>query len=1008
MNRNLIILLLGLGGLWPCTARAQTFSPQRAFGQYQQFVWQEQHGLPQNTVQAITSTRDGYLWFGTLAGAARFDGAHFTVFDSSNTTEIKGSLVSALLEDRQGNLWLGTDGSGLNRYRDGRFHLYTTQDGLPDDHIRGLLEDREGSLWIATIGGLARFKDDRFTAYAVQDGLPNAFIETMAEDPDGNLWLGTRGGLARFKDGRFQVYTTRDGLAHDTVRALCRDRAGNFWVATEGGLTRFNGGRFTNQSVPEELAHSRISTIYQDREETLWFGTLGNGLFRLRDGGLRRYAAQDGLPGDRVVAIYQDPEGDLWVGTDGGLSQLRSGRFQVYTTQDGLIHDFAWTIYEDAAGALWVSTTGGLNRFRDGKVTAYTVKDGLPAKTVTAMCEDAAGNLWLGTGAGITRFKDGRFTTWTPRDGLSSDQVTALRADASGRLWIGTYGGGVNLFQDGRFTVYTTSEGLASNYVRTLFEDASGRLWAGTQNGGVCLFNNGRFTTWSYQEARASNFVMSIYEDREGALWIGTLDDGLSRLKDGKFATITAKDGLYDNVAFQILSDTDDDSGNLWISCNKGIYRVSLKELNDFADGRRQSVTSFAYGVADGMLSRECNAGNPAGWKTRDGRLWFPTTRGAVAIDPRRQNTRPPLLAIEQVALDRVALPAPAAVEVRPGQDDLEIHYTGLSWGRPQQIRFKYRLAGFDRDWIDVGTRRTAYYSHLPPGEYTFRVIADNGEGVWNLEGASLRLVVLPPFYRTWWFAVLGVVMIGGLTTAIYQVRVRQLTRAKAAQEAFSRQLIASQEQERKRIAAELHDSLGQNLLVIKNWVAMARRLLNDDNRAREPLDEVATVVSQSIEEVREIAYNLRPYHLDEMGLTEALQSMLERIADSSGILFTVEIDPIDGMFSPEAEINLYRVVQESVNNIVKHAEATAAEVSIRRDAHRLAIVIKDNGKGFALEQVLSNKGHGFGLTGISERVRLLGGKESRQTAQGKGTQITITLDVRGAEDEDGAAHTDR
>jgi signal transduction histidine kinase len=323
-------------------------------------------------------------------------------------------------------------------------------------------------------------------------------------------------------------------------------------------------------------------------------------------------------------------------------------------------------------------------------------------------------------------------------------------------------------------------------------------------------------------------------------------------------------------------------------------------------------------------------------------------------------------------------------------------------------VRFRYKIEGLNSEWIEAAGRRVAFYSHLPAGEYVFRVIAANSDGVWNNTGAALNITVIPPFWKRSWFISLMLMAGAGAVLLLYRARIQKLKSAQAAREAFSRQLIASQEQERKRIAAELHDSLGQNLLVIKNWVGMARRFLEADHRAREPLDEVTGVVSQSIEEVREIAYNLRPYHLDEIGLNEALRSMLERIADSSEIQFTIEIDPIDRLFSSEAEINLYRVIQESLNNIVKHAEATAAEILIHRDPQAVVIVIKDNGIGFELEQVMGNKDHGFGLTGISERVRLLGGKEVMQSVPGKGTTITITVGLRETTHGERTTHPDR
>jgi ligand-binding sensor domain-containing protein/signal transduction histidine kinase len=934
----------------------------------------------------------GYLWLGTLAGIARFDGAHFTVFDNGNTPQIKASYITAFLEDHLGNLWVGTQGGGLNLFRDGRFHSSPIPDLLRNDHIGALLQDLDGGLWIGTLRGLAHFANDRLTIFSTGEGLPSNTVSALAVGRDGTIWAGTDNGLVYFKDGRLNVYTTHDGLANNTVRTLCIDRDGSLWIGTPGGLNHLKDGRIDSFGPKEGIPHVQIWSLCQDRDGSLWIGTFGSGLFRSSDGGFSHCAVREGLPGDRVTAIYQDPEGDIWVSTDGGLGQLHDPRFRVYTTQDGLVRDFTMAIYGDSSGKLWIGSVDGLSCLAAGKFSTYTSRDGVPGKNIRSICQDSSGSVCLGTyGGGVTMSKEGRFATLTARDGLSSNDVSAVCQGHSGDLWVGT-SSGLDLYRDGRFTAYTTDDGLAINNIRALFEDREGSLWIGSQDAGLSRLKDGRFTNWGTKDGLGSVIVTSFYEDHLGTLWIGTLDGGISRFKDGKFATVTAKDGLYDNVAFAILPDAEDDSGDLWMSCNRGIYGVSFAELNDFADGRIRSVTSFTYGVSDGMLSRECNSASPAGWRTSDGRLWFPSTRGVVVIDPRARDLHPPRLAIEQATLDSTALPPSASIEIKPGQTDLQIQYTAISWGRPQQIRFKYQLEGLDRDWVDAGNRRTAYYTHLPPGHYIFKVIADNGEGVWNDQGATLGVNVFPPFYRAWWFAALVGLAVLAMVALIYRYRVRRLKQATAAQEDFARQLLASQESERKRIAAELHDSLGQNLMIVKNWALLGLSQADDDRAAREPLDEISAAVSQAIDEVREISHNLGPHQLERLGLTNALRQMIQRVDIASGIAFSAEIDELQGLLASQSEISLYRVVQESINNIVKHSEATQAKILIRRNAAELQVVIHDNGKGFTAA-VLSTR-RGFGLTGIAERVHLLGGKHEIESAVGEGTTISIVINT--------------
>ena len=471
-------------------------------------------------------------------------------------------------------------------------------------------------------------------------------------------------------------------------------------------------------------------------------------------------------------------------------------------------------------------------------------------------------------------------------------------------------------------------------------------------------------------------------------MWIGTSSGGLSRLKDGKISTITSRDGLYDSLAFAII---EDGRGNLWMSGNKGIYRASLSELNDFADGRIKSVNSFSYGTEDGMISRECNGANPAGWRTIDGSIWFPTIAGLVKVDTTEQNLKPPAVLIEQVQIDGKIQPDNALLEINPEQENTEIKFTAISWARPKQIKFKYQLAGLDKDWIDVGTRRTAYFSRLPAGEYTFRVIADNGDGVWNTEGKSLQIKVLPPFYQTWWFFALIAFAIFIAAYAFFRYRINQVEKARRLQEVFSRRLLASQEQERQRIAGELHDTIGQSLLIIKNRVALAQMDIDEKETVEDQLSELSQSAGAAIEECREIAYNLRPYQISRFGLSKTLHGIFMRINEITEIEAEAKIENIDGLLSAEAEINVYRIVQECVNNIIKHSGAASALLSIKRDGEEITVLIRDNGKGFpAQRETAEKKNGGFGLIGIAERVKMLGGAIEIDSATERGTVVRV------------------
>jgi ligand-binding sensor domain-containing protein/signal transduction histidine kinase len=986
-----------------------------ASAQYRFDLLNTDNGLPQNSVYSILQTRDGYMWLTTLDGLVRYDGANLYVFNKANSPGIKSNRFTRLFEDRDGALWICTEDGGLTRYRDGVFTTYTTEQGLPDNWIFNLRQIATGDLLIQTYAGLARWQNGQLSIISTAF---NSFDSVLGyAGRSGALWYRLGTTLRHVKDGTTMDYPVPEYSPDDQhYPQLYEDRQGRLWIGSkQPGLLMLKDGVFMKYTVNDGLPPAMVTAFYEDRDGTLWFGTNGGGLVKYQGGQFTTFTVNNGLPSNQIVTIYQDREGTLWVGTNGsGLARVSKQIIAAYSEKEGLPGKSYYPLYEDRAGNIWIGGEG-LYRFNKGAFTYYPLNISPDArrshalyKSVTAFYEDRQGRLWIGSDKDLFSFKDETFTVETDRLSapLAETVIYAIHQDKRGMMWFGTRDGMIQ-YQNGERRHYTTDDGLPSNEIHALLKDRQGDLWIGTY-GGLAHLANDRFTIYTEGDGLASNRVRALYEDTEGALWIGTYDGGLNRFKAGRFTRYTMSQGLFSNGVFQIL---EDDAGNFWMSSNQGIYRVSRQQLNDFAAGKISTINSISYGKADGMHNTECNGGQqPAGIRARDGRLWFPTIEGVVVVDPRAVsfNAQSPPVVIERVLLDRHELRFTDAVRINPGQESIEIHYAGLSFIKPEHVRFRYRIEGLDSDWIDAANRRVAFYSHLPAGEYVFRVIAANSDGVWNNEGATFKIIVIPPIWQRLWFISLMGVAAAGTGLLIYRARIQKLKRAQAAHEAFSRQLIASQETERKRIAAALHDSLGQNLLVIKNWVMMANRFLEPESRAREPLAEVASVVSQAIEEVREIAYNLRPYHLDEIGLTEAIRSMLERVGDSSDIRFTVELDSIDDLFSSEGEINLYRVIQESLNNIVKHAQATAAEILIRRDAHMVVIVIKDNGIGFELEQVLSNKDHGFGLTGIAERVRLLGGKESMQSAPGKGTTITLTVEAQGTNDDDSTTHSDR
>ena len=765
-------------------------------GWHSQSVWRQPQGLPQNTVVDLLQTRDGYLWVGTKGGVARFDGVRFTVFDDSDKSQLRENEVWALAEGHDGSVWIATYGGGVSRYHDGKFTLYTVADGLASDYATALLGTGGGEMWIGTDRGISRFRDGKFETLSAPQGLVNEAVRSLFRDRDGSrdgaVWVGTvKGGISVFRNGRFETPTFTGEAPTAQVSGMFRDVRGALWLATSDGLFRLRDGRLTRYSTTDGLSANRVRRVLEGPKGSLWIVTM-NGLDRVSR------PDQETVQIDNMIALTSlscgliDREGSLWVGSlNAGLTRLGQGHFTTYTSADGLADDYVSTVLEDVNGNVWVGTHGGLMRFVDGVFTSYAGRSGLASRIVYSMAQDRAGHLWVGTEQGVFRSNVKQSCTaarceplFTPlvAPGLPPLNARTLLEDRSGAIWIGLHQDGLVRVENGRAKHFTAEDGLPSPFVRALVEDKEGALWIGTRGGGLARYKDGRFTVITEKDGLINDGIQALYLDREDTLWIATRQ-GVSRLHDGKFTSYTAADGLYSNFVYSFI---EDGRGYLWMTCAKGIFRVSQRELADFAAGKLTSVVSNTYGLEHGLASTVAVVGHhPASFRTSDGRLWFGTHGGVSIVDPRRLEGNPlaPPVHIEAVSVDGRPLLLGSLLQSSPGRGDLEIHYAGLSFLAPEKVRFRYRLQGYDPDWIDVGNRRVAYYTNIPPGRYRFQVRGCNNDGLWNEAGAGFEIDLAPHFYQTIWFygLCLAAVAVAGAWTQRWRVarlqhRERQLS----------------------------------------------------------------------------------------------------------------------------------------------------------------------------------------------------------------------------------------
>jgi diguanylate cyclase (GGDEF)-like protein len=756
---------------------ALALDPAKAITQFIHSVWQARDGLPQNTITAIAQTPDGYLWLGTREGLARFDGVRFTVYTSETTPALAQSQILSLLADREGRLWIGTWGGGLTRLEKGTFSRFGADRGLPNELVSVVAQDRQGRIWIGTDGGgLARLDGDRFTAIPPSGALGKQ-VRAIAEAADG-LWIGSEAGLAHVSaTGAITSYTEAQGLTHRSIRSLLLSRDGVLWIGTDHGVDRFSGGAFQHFPESEVLSHDLVLALEEDRDGAIWIGTDARSLKRWRDGRVDTFTSRDGLSNDSIYSLFEDREGSLWIGTNlGGLNRLREGPITPYGRPEGLSHDYMRAIFEDRDGNLWIGTEGGgVNRLRDGRITAYTTRDGLSNDTVFSIIQGRDGAMWFGTDSGLTRMQDGRLESVTRPTPYANFAVLSLLEDRDGTIWLGTYANGIVRYREGKFTTLGRKDGLSHETVNVMHQDRSGTIWIGTRGGGLNrIAADGTLTVFTRANGLSDDLVFSIHETDEGALWLGTYGGGLTRMKDGKFAAVKRQQGLHDDVIHRII---DDGKGRYWMSTNRGIFHVSRADIDAVADGKQAAVKSIVYGPSDGMRDAECNGGASAGAITRAGRIWFPTIAGVAAIDVSRAvapASPPPPVIVEEVLVDGGAVAHDGTLGLAPSAQTLVVNFTATSLARPGLVQFRYRMDGLESEWVAAGTRRTAYYSKLPPGNYRFVVAASNADGQWSESGTGFAVSVAPNWYETNWFLALAALALVTAGPLLLRVRIRR------------------------------------------------------------------------------------------------------------------------------------------------------------------------------------------------------------------------------------------
>lgn len=805
-------------------------------------VWTVEDGLPQNTIQTLLQTADGYLWIGTPSGLVRFDGVRFTTFTRWNLPALKNENITCLFEDQNDILWIGTQGGGLISYKDGIWKNYSIRDGLSSDFIKTIIEDWQGDLWVGTDYGLNRISDEGIEIFTTEHGLYDNIITSLAMDSWNNLWIGTfRGGLAKYHDKITEVFTYNQGLKNLSVHSLFADQNGFLWIGTLEGMYYIK--RTESRVYPlSGTAHTPITCINSKEHDDLIVGTMVDGVKQIKEKQFFDYPGIDNLPDSYIRCLITDRDGNNWIGTDsGGLIQIKKQNIINISQKNGLPQQVVSAVLQDKKGVLWVGTRDkGLCKIKNNVVVRLFDKAwGLSSNNISVLFEDAEESIWVGTrDAGVNRIYHNRIEeTFATSQGLLSDQITSILQDKQRYIWIGT-GKGLNKLTKVGIQSIPFQQPEKNSQVNVLLENDKHTILAGTKQGVYQVEDNALVSLITDEKIGNYNAI-SLFEDNSGILWIGTKGSGIIRWCNGKIRRLTEDQGLHDNHIFSI---TEDKNHDLWMSSNSGIFRIRRRELDNFFSDSLDFVNPTYYDELDGMVSRQCiGEVQPSVWNSIANHLYYPTVKGLVDIDLEtiKVESKAPTVIIEEILSDQDTISRSDNRVQIIYNDRVTIYFTGIDFNAAEKLRFQYKLEGLESEYtyLGPGKKRWVTYPHLSPGKYRFVINAANNEGNLNNQAAIFAFEVHPPLYMNPIFLLTMIVI--GLSVSSYvmyyrhQQRIQKqlekyktLTLDPSIAEKTAEKLIYLMESEQKFLDPDLSlGSLSKELNIHYNHIS---RIIND------------------------------------------------------------------------------------------------------------------------------------------------------------------------------------
>ena len=969
-------------------------------------AWQTDDGMPDNRVVGVTQAPDGYLWVATGGGLVRFDGIRF---QRSPQEEWRGSL-RALHTDGGGAIWLGMDHGRVVCLEAGGVRVFTVADGLPNLIAAVIVHDEAGAVWVGYTSGedVARIQNGKVTRFAIADGLPGPGPSWLATDTRGQVWVARGTRVGQIQDGEFHGSLQMN----DPVTRIAASKSGGLWLCAGGHLLHWAQGREPEKRalLPSDFSGADVRALLEVHAGAVWVGTVATGLWRW-----------DGLEWVRVhtshaeiTSLAEDREGDLWVGTTGGgLNRVRPRLLEVLGSEAGLPFESLRSVAEDASGVMWATTaSGALLRQQTNGWAIESAGANWPPSRATCVTADRQGGVWVGTeNAGLYQVRPRPLRNWQQREGLASNFIRSLLVGADGDLWIATDNTNrLHRLHDG--TVHALNTPTKVHALRAMAQDAEGTIWLGSSWGELLCVQGDAAVEHPVTQLARRTAIRCLLPTPDGSLWIGYAGGGLGHLKGGHYARITSAEGLADENVSQML---EDGAGWLWFAGPRGFFRISRAALLDFFDRRAPRVHPISYGPGEAVSSPQAVYDfYPGAGRSRDGRLWFATRKGLALVHTEnlRDNPEPPPVFIERAAVDgrivawhdprwlsregRASIARLSALHtgprIPPSHHRIDFEFTAPSLPAPENVRFRYRLEGFDEDWTEVGTPRTATYSRLPAGDYRFRVLACNNTGVWNEAGTTLAFTVAPFLWQTWWFR-LGLLsgfalLLGGTVRYWSQ---RQLRR-----ELEFLEQKAALERERARIARDLHDDLGASLTQVGLMIEESREQTTSPEEMKAQSGQISSRVRSLARDLDAVVWAVNPRNDSLVNLAAYLsQFFLESFrATTVRTRLDVPEELPDQPISPEARQHLFLAAKEAMNNVIKHANATEVRLKMAVTAKVFELRLEDDGIGFAPDTVAASKRHG--LRNLRARIEALGGRFTVVSKPRRGTTVSLTVPLVG------------